>query len=169
MSDPVRPHRWQPSRLPRPWDSPEKSTGVGYHFLLQCMKVKSESQVAQSCPTLSNPMVHSLPGSSVHGIFQARVLEWGAIAFSKATKVPSKILREWKLLLWSEKLESQVGESSFSCFYFLSILLLGLRRGSIFRKCTVEWTNKATDFTFFHRGWKSESQGTGMYLGNTSS
>ena len=82
MSDSVRPHRWQPTRLPRPWDSPGKNTGVGCHFLLQCMKVKSESEVAQLCPTLSDPMDHSLPGSSVHGIFQARVLEWGAIAFS---------------------------------------------------------------------------------------
>ena len=74
--------RWQPTRLPRPWDSPGKNTGVGCHFLLQCRKVKSESEVAQSCLTLSNPMDCSLPGSSVHGIFQARVLEWGAIAFS---------------------------------------------------------------------------------------
>ena len=56
MSDSVRPHRWQPTRLPRPWDSPGKNTGVGCHFLLQCMKVKSESKVAQSCPTLSDPM-----------------------------------------------------------------------------------------------------------------
>ena len=78
----ARPHRWQPNRLPRPWDSPGKNTGVGCHFLLQCMKVKSESEVAQSCPTLSDPMDCSLPGSSIHGIFQARVLEWGAIAFS---------------------------------------------------------------------------------------
>ena len=70
-----------PTRLPRPWDSPGKNTGVGCHFLLQCMKVKSESEVAQSCPTLSDPMDCSLPGSSVHGIFQARVLEWLAIAF----------------------------------------------------------------------------------------
>ena len=76
------PHRRQPTRLPHPWDSPGKNTGVGYHFLLQCMKVKSESEVAQSCPTLSNPMDCSLPGSSVHGSFQAGVLEWGAIAFS---------------------------------------------------------------------------------------
>ena len=71
-----------PPRLPRPWDSPGKNTGVGCHCLLQCMKVKSESEVTQSCPTLSDPMDWSLPGSSVHGIFQARVLEWGAIAFS---------------------------------------------------------------------------------------
>ena len=77
------PHRWQPTRLPaRPWDSPGKNTGVGFHFLLQCMKVKSESQVSQSCPILCDPMDCSLPGSSAHGIFQARVLEWRAIAFS---------------------------------------------------------------------------------------
>ena len=76
------PHRRQPTRLLHPWDSPGKNTGVGCHFLLQCMKVKSESEVAQSCPTLSHPMDCSIPGSSVHGIFQASVLEWGAIAFS---------------------------------------------------------------------------------------
>ena len=74
--------RWQPTRLPHPWDSPGKNTGVGCHFLLQCMKVRSESEVTQSYPTLSNPMDCSLPGSSIHGIFQARVLEWVAIAFS---------------------------------------------------------------------------------------
>ena len=78
----VQPHRRQPTRLPRPWDSPGKNTGVGCHFLLQCMKVKNESDVAQSGPTLSDPMHCSLPGSSIHGIFQARVLEWVAIAFS---------------------------------------------------------------------------------------
>ena len=78
----VQPHRWQPTRLPRPWDSPGKNTGVGCHFLLQCMKVKSESEVAQSCLTLCDPMDCSPPGSSIHGIFQARVLEWGATAFS---------------------------------------------------------------------------------------
>ena len=82
VSDSVRPHRRQPTRLPCPWESPGKNTGVGCHFLLQCMKVKSQSEVAQSCPILSDPMVCSLPGSSIHGIFQARVLEWGAIAFS---------------------------------------------------------------------------------------
>ena len=132
VSDPVRPHRRQPTRLVCPWDSPGKNTGVwvamsfsreetmlcyakslqscptlcdpidgshqappslgfsreehwslGCHFLLQCMKVKSESEVAQSCPTLSDRMDCSLPGSSIHGIFQAKVLEWGAIAFSR--------------------------------------------------------------------------------------
>ena len=82
VSDSVRPHRRQPTRLCRPWDSPGKNTGVGCHFLLQCMKVKSESEVAQSSPTLRDPMNRSLSGSSAHGIFQARVLEWGAIAFS---------------------------------------------------------------------------------------
>ena len=82
VSDFVRPHRWQPTRLPHPWDSPGKNTGVGCHFLLQCVKVKSESEVAQSCATLRDPMDGSPPGSSAHGIFQARVLEWGAIAFS---------------------------------------------------------------------------------------
>ena len=82
MSDSVRPHRRQPTWLPRPWDSPGKNTGVGCHFLLQCMQVKSERKVTQLYPTPSDPMDGSLPGSSVHGIFQARVLEWGAIAFS---------------------------------------------------------------------------------------
>ena len=84
MSYSVQPHRWQPTRLPRPWDSPGKNTGVGCHFLLQCMKVKSESEVTQSCLTLSDPMDCSPLGSSLYGIFQARVLEWGAIAFSTA-------------------------------------------------------------------------------------
>ena len=84
MSDFVRPHRRQPTRLPRPWDSPGKNTEVGCHFLLQCMKVKGESEVAQLRLTLSDPMDCSLPGSSIHGIFQARVMEWGAIAFSLA-------------------------------------------------------------------------------------
>ena len=82
VSDSVQPHTRQPTRLPCPWDSPGKNTRVGCHFLLQCMKVKSESEVAQSCPTLSNPMDSSLPGFSVHGIFQARVLKWVASAFS---------------------------------------------------------------------------------------
>ena len=76
------PLRQQPTRLCRPWDSPGKNSGVCCHFLLQCMRVKSKSEVAQSCPTLCNPMDCSLPDSSVHGIFQARVLEWVAFAFS---------------------------------------------------------------------------------------
>ena len=80
MSDSVWPHRQQPTRLPHPWDSPDQNTGVGCHFLLQYLKVKSESEVPQLCPTLSDPVDCSPPGSSVHGIFQARVLEWVAIA-----------------------------------------------------------------------------------------
>ena len=83
MSNSGQPHRQQPIRLPRPWDSPGKNTGVACHFLLQCMKVKSESEVTQSCRTLCDPMDCRLPGSCIHGIFQARVLEWGAIAFSE--------------------------------------------------------------------------------------
>ena len=83
MSDSVRPQRQQPTQLFCPRDSPGKNTGVGCHFLLQCMKAKSEHEVAQSCPTLSDPMDCSLSGSSVHESFQARVLEWVAIAFSK--------------------------------------------------------------------------------------
>ena len=103
MSDSVRPHRWQPTRLPCPWDSPGKNTGVGCHFLLQCMKEKSESEVAQSCPTLSDPLDCSLPGSSIHGIFQARVLEWSAIAFSTLNPIVIYfILFFWKHLpIWT--------------------------------------------------------------------
>ena len=98
MSDFVRPHRWQPTRLPGPCEFPGKNTGVGCHFLLQCIKVKSESEVAQWCPTLSNPMDCSLPGSAIHGIFQARVLEWGAkiakslLPFVKATSTDKALI-----------------------------------------------------------------------------
>ena len=87
VSDSVRLHRQQPTKLPRPWDSPGKNTGICCHFLLQCMKVKNESEVAQSCLTLLDPKDCSLPGSSVHGIFQVRELEWVAIAFSQDTLV----------------------------------------------------------------------------------
>ena len=95
MLDSVRPHRWQPTRLPCPWDSPGKNIGVGCHFLLQFMKVKSESEVAQLCPTLNDSMDCSLPGPSVHGIFQARVLEWGTIAFSDGWCSSSEISRSY--------------------------------------------------------------------------
>ena len=95
----VRPHRRQPTRPPRPWDSPGKNTGVGCHFL-QRMKVKSESEVAPWYPTPSDPMDCSSPGSSVHGIFQTRVLEWGAIAFSLA------VLGRICFLAFSRPLES---------------------------------------------------------------
>ena len=97
MSDSVRPHRRQPTRLPHPWDSPGKNSGVGCHFLLQCMKVKSESEVAQSCLTPSDPMDCGPPDSSVHGIFQARVLEWGAIV-CKAEN--NKCLKHRDKLYW---------------------------------------------------------------------
>ena len=106
----LQPHRRQPTRLPRPWDSPGKNTGVGCHFLLQCMKVKSESEVAQSCLTLSNPMDCNLPGSSIHGIFQERVLEWVAVVFSNSSsnscnscEIPPVCLDFFtQLLLWVE-------------------------------------------------------------------
>ena len=75
-------------QAPHPWDSPGKNTGVGCHFLLQCMEVKSESEVAQSCPIPSDPMESSLPGSSVHGILQARVLEWVAIGYPMPSEIP---------------------------------------------------------------------------------
>ena len=91
MSDSLRPHGLQPARLLHPWDFPGKSTGVGCHCLLQCIKVKRESEVAQSCPTPSDPMDCSPPGGSVHRIFQARVLEWGAIAFSSESATSIQI------------------------------------------------------------------------------
>ena len=130
MSNSVRPHRRQPTRLPHPWDSPGKNTGVGCHFLLQCMKVKSESEVTESCPTLSDPMDCSPPGSSIHGIFQARVLEWGAIAFSVDVVTLLQILIYVKgsiiefilfilpsnrTLLWYSYL--------FSCYIYLKIFI----------------------------------------------
>ena len=103
----MRPHRPQSTRLPRPWDSPGKNTGVGCHFLLQCMQVKGESEVTQSCLTLSDPMDCSPPGSSVHGILQARVLEWGAIAFSHCSS---------KALLYSHlTLAIEIGYFKIQC------------------------------------------------------
>ena len=116
MSDSVQPHRRQPNRLPHPWDSPGKNTGVSCHCLLQCMKVKSESEVAQSCPTLHDPMDCSLPGSSIHGIFQARVLEWVAIAFSA-------IIIEWMnnlLFAFSSSIGRQKSESHLQSKAILS-------------------------------------------------
>ena len=98
MSDSERPHRRQPIRLPHPWDSPGKNTGVGCHFLLQCMKVKSESEVTLSCSTLSDPMDCSLPGSSAHGIFQARGLEW---APNPASDQPQWVIFFFFFNFWS--------------------------------------------------------------------
>ena len=128
MSDSVRPHRRQPTRLPRPWDSPGNNTGVGCHFLLQCMKVKSESEVTQSCPTLSNPMDYSPPGSSVHGIFQARVLEWGANAFSD---VGSLNLANYQNFLKNLKknMEYYLGEVYLYLSFDPAILILGINSG----------------------------------------
>ena len=98
MWDSVQPHRWQPTRLPHPWDSPGKNTAVGCHFLLQCMKVKSESEVAQSCPTLRDPMDCSLPGSSIHQIFQARVLEHINIYTTHTPHTHPTVLFLWRFL-----------------------------------------------------------------------
>ena len=128
MSDSVRPHRRQPTRLPRPWDSPGKNTGVGCHFLLQCMKVKSESEVGQSCQTVSDPMDCSPPGSSIHGILQARVLEWGAIAFSESVLVLSKFKSD---STYSELLSSWINKNKLFKYlsdeiYFLHIFPLNL-------------------------------------------
>ena len=115
MSDSVRPHRRQPTRFPCPWDSPGKNTGVGCHFLLQCMKVKSESEVSQSCLTLSNPMDCSLLGSSIHRIFQARVLEWGAIAFKcRASLIVLRLLHSLYLVNMEIQWEN-LGTTSCVC------------------------------------------------------
>ena len=129
MSDSVWPHRRQPTGLPHPWDSPGKNTGVGCHFLLQCMKVKSESEVAQSCPTLSDHVNCSLPGSSVHGIFQARVLEWVAIAFSQ--KSPQRwlillVFRAWQEMQLNTSVCQAPGTWGMPHSRNLSIDILGL-------------------------------------------
>ena len=99
----MQPHRWQPTRLPHPWDSPEKNTGVGCHFLLQCMKVKSESEVAQLCLTLSDPMDCSLPGSYAVAKMNEEDFynEYGLISrrdYVKKTKVQKSIYSMLSLL-----------------------------------------------------------------------
>ena len=138
------PQGWQPTRLPHPWDSPGKNTGVGCHFLLQCRKVKSESEVTQSCLTLSDPMDYSLPGSSVHGIFQAKVLEWGAIAFSNwkmhrllklVVQYPSRVLIKFSMIF-----DKSYG---FSKIYLCNFFLL-LNHG--IKTCSILWG--LTLFTF---------------------
>ena len=113
MSDSVRPHRQQPTRLTCPWDSPGKNTGVGCHFLLQCMKGKGESEVAQLCPTLSDPMDCSPPGSSINGIFQARVLEWGAIAFP------------FIMYYYFAKRKDPILKANFYIFFIIFVILFG--------------------------------------------
>ena len=99
MSDSVQPHRQKSTRPRPPWDPPGKNTGVGCHVLLQCMKVKSESEVAQSCPIPSDPIDCSLPGSSIHGILQARVLEWGATAFTLSKAAAAAAAKSLQLCL----------------------------------------------------------------------
>ena len=123
VSDSVRPHRRQLTRLPHPWDSPGKNTGVGCRLLLQCMKVKSESEVAQSCLTLSNPTDCSPPGSSIHGIFQARVLEWDAIAFSEFFAYLATF--SWSFNQWPRAISSWTCSLSLSLsLFFLAMLTL---------------------------------------------
>ena len=109
-------HRRQPTRLLCPWDCPGKNTGVGCHFLLQCIKGKSESEVAQSCSTLCDPTDCSLRGSSIHGIFQARVLEWVAIAFSD-TSVASSFCLLWVILPWTWVYKYLFESSPFQLFW----------------------------------------------------
>ena len=106
MSDSAQPRRRQFTRLLCPWDSPGKNTGVGCHFLLQCMKVKSESEVHQLCLMFRDPMDCSLPGFSVHEIFQARVLEWIAISFSNSIRRCDKYYRK-------NKIGKQVGRAGY--------------------------------------------------------
>ena len=124
VSDSVRPHRRQPTRLPRPWDSPGKNTGVGGHFLLQCMKVKSESQVAQSYLTLSDPMDCSLPGFSVHRIFQQKY--WSGVPLP-SPKLVLFLCECWLHFLVLGFLINLLGAESgryfgLISFFFLSIL-----------------------------------------------
>ena len=98
-------------QAPYPWDSPGKNTGVGCHFLLQCMKMKSESEVAQSCPTLQDPMDCTLPGSSAHGIFQARVLEWKTMSSCNAFLCNSENSLRW----YAFSSPTKIGLTSLLC------------------------------------------------------
>ena len=126
MSDSVRPRRRQPTRLPCPWDSPGKSTGVGCHFLLQCMTMESESEVSQSCPTLCDPIDGSPRGSPIPGILQARTLEWVAISFSNA----------WQ---WKVKSESEVAQSCPTPSNPMDCSLPGSSLHGIFQARVLEW------------------------------
>ena len=129
MSDSVWPHRRQPARLPRPWDSLGKNTGVGCHFLLQCVKVKSESEVTQSCPTLSDPMDCSPPGSPGPGILQARVLGWGTpfcegeYFCCTGKEAKSVLLRRWGQLVQSRL---EFGHCASKCCARLTSAFLGV-------------------------------------------
>ena len=127
MSSSVRPQRRQPIRLPHPWDSPGKNTGVDHHFLLQCMKVKSECEVTQFCATLSDPMDCSLPGSTIHGIFEARVLEGGATAFSNRPLSLFQLFSVYFLSVVSNWVNCiDLLSNLLICLYVISTLLLTL-------------------------------------------
>ena len=132
-------------QAPHPWDSPDKNTGVGCHFLPRCMIVKSKNEVAQSCLTLGNPMDYSLPGSSIRGIFQARVLEWGATAFSEnpilfISKSPARstepsTCRPQVSICWINK---RIGLTGPTTLLSVQCLLVGNRGG--FKICLQIWT-----------------------------
>ena len=136
MSDSVRPPGLQPTRLLHPWDSPGKNTGVGYHFLLQCMKVESESEVIQLCLTLSDPMDCSLPGSSIHGIFQLTVLEWGAIAFS-TMGTRRAYFDYFKHLVWEDRHNPPTPGTNMSWYQVQGINMIILPKGVMAHVSTV--------------------------------
>ena len=119
MSDSVRPHRRQPTRLHRPWDSPGKNTGVGCHFLLQCMKVKSEGEVAQSCPTFSDPMDCSLPGSSVHGF--SRQEYWSGVP----SPSPKRLYYYSSIIIFFWVCNSKASDTVNNCLSSVHINFLG--------------------------------------------
>ena len=145
----LQPHRWQPTRPPHPWDSLGKNTGVGCHFLLQRMKVKSESEVTQLCPTLSNPMDCNLPGSSTHGIFQARVLEWVAIAFSYKLPILVISITSFSSISWCQ------GHSKCMSYYRSNVNPIILDNNSLTAFCS--------SFNFFflisHLRWALKNRG----------
>ena len=144
-----------PLGSPCPWDSPGKNTGVGCHCFLQRVKVKSESEAAQSCLTPINPMDCSLPGSSVHGIFQARVLEWGAIAFSKTTSYVGLNFLVARLKRVKQK------QPRLALITYFIFTKLSVSETWSFQKCfgkTKKWDFLHFFFSFFHT--KSLQSGT---------
>ena len=137
MSDSVRPHRRQPTRLPHPWDSPGKNTGVGCHFLLQCMKVKSESQVAQSCLTLCNPMDCSPAGSSVHGIFPGKNTGVGCHFLLQCMEVKSENEVAQSCPTLHDPMDCSLPGSSVHGIFQARILEWGAIAFSVLLYCTV--------------------------------